>query len=292
MELSRRGFLSAAGVALLAGCTATSSTRGVADAALRPDPTTSPPPAPSPSPIPTRGTPEEILARSAVPVLCFHQIREHTAEDGEYARAITTPPPAFAAQLRALRDAGYTAVSGPALVDYLEFGAPALPERPVLLTFDDGAISHHTTAFPMLRDMGWVGTFFPMTVVLNKRDWVTHDNLREMDAAGMTIGTHSWDHQRFDKLPADQWATQAAGPREELAAILGHEVDLLAYPYGAWNQEALPHVVEAGYRAAFQLSDHPQDPVNPLLTVRRMMPHSSWDGATLLARMEAAFPQA
>ncbi len=292
MQLNRRGFLIAAGLAALAGCSASSSDRGLASASPRPTTVPSPPPSPTPSPTPTRGTPEEILARSSVPVLCYHQVREHTASDGDYARAFTTPPGAFAAQLRALKDAGYVGVSGDAVVDFLEFGAPALPEQPVLLTFDDGHISHYTAVLPALRELGWVGTFFPMTVVLNKRDWVTHDNLREMAAAGMTIGTHSWDHQRFDKLPADQWGTQAAQPREELSAILGHEVTLLAYPYGAWNQEALPHVIEAGYRAAFQLSDHPQDPANPLLTIRRIMPSPAWDGPTLLARLESEFPRA
>lgn len=65
-----------------------------------------------------------------------------------------------------------------------------------------------------------------------------------------------------------------------------------APPRGAWNQEALPHVIEAGYRAAFQLSDHPQDPANPLLTIRRIMPSPAWDGPTLLARLESEFPRA
>lgn len=292
MGLSRRGFLSAAVLAALAGCAAEPAVRGRGVAGPRADPTTTPPPTPTPSPSPVRGSPGEILARSGVPVLCYHQLREHTPQDGDYARAITTPPAVFATQLRALQGAGYTAVSGTALVDFLEFGTPALPERPVLLTFDDGHITHYTVALPVLRELGWVGTFFPMTVVLNKADWVSHDQLREMDAASMTIGTHSWDHQRFDKLPADQWATQALEPRQELGRILGHEVDLLAYPYGAWNQEALPRVLEAGYRAAFQLSDHPQDPALPLLTIRRIMPHSAWDGATLVARVQAEFPGA
>lgn len=285
--LTRRALLTAAGLGLLAGCAATD--RGLSALPSR-TVGTSPsltPPEPTP-PEPTRGTPGEILARSTVPVLCFHQLREHTGADSAYARSITTPPATFAAQLRAMKDAGYEAVSGTALVDFLEFGAPALPPRPVLLTFDDGAISHYSVALPVLRDLGWVGTFFPMTVVLNKRDWLSHDHLREMDAAGMTIGAHTWDHQRLDRLPADQWGTQAVEPRADLATILGHDVDLLAYPYGVWNQEALIRVAEAGYRAAFQLSD-PQDPASPLLTIRRIMPPPTWDGATLLARLESEF---
>jgi len=267
MELNRRAFLAAAAVAVVAGCT---------------------PAGPEPSPTPTRGTPEEILARSAVPVLCFHQLREHAAEDSAYARSMITPPAAFSAQLQALRDAGYQTVSGAALAEHLEFGEPALPAKPVLLTFDDGSLGHYTVGLPVLREFGFVGTFFPMTVVLNKRNWLSHDNLREMDTAGMTIGAHTWDHQRLDRLPPDQWATQIDQPRAELGEILGHAVDLLAYPYGMWNQDVLPHVVQAGYRAAFQLSDA-QDVAQPLLTIRRVMPPPTWDGATLLGHLESDF---
>lgn len=295
MEMSRRAFLAAAGLGVLAGCAAPIVGRNVGSAA-RPDPTsappttpaTTPPPSPTEEPPPTRGTAAEILARSSVPVLCFHQLREHTAADSEYAKSITTPPGIFAAQLRAVKDAGYEAISGAALADFLEFGEPALPERPVLITFDDGSRTHYSVGLPTLQDLGWVGTFFPMTVVLNKKDWLTDDHLREMADAGMTIGAHTWDHQRLDKLPADQWELQAAEPRAELARITGQEVDLLAYPYGVWNQEALPRVVAAGYRAAFQLFD-PQDAVEPLLTIRRLMPPPTWSGATLVSRLETGW---
>jgi hypothetical protein len=65
-------------------------------------------------------------------------------------------------------------------------------------------------------------------------------------------------------------------------------VDLLAYPFGVWSPEALSHVAAAGYRAAFQLSD-PQDTVQPLLTIRRIMPLPTWDAPTLLGHLESDF---
>lgn len=285
--MRRRTLLAAAGAALLGACSSpaaerTGAPRTTRPPAATPSATAEPPPASTP---PTPGTAAEVLARSTVPVLCFHQLREFRADDGAYARTIITPPATFRAQLQALRDGGRTPIGAPELVDHLQFGAP-LPDRPVLLTFDDGSVTHHSVALPVLREFGFPAAFFPMTVVLGKPDWLSADQLRELDGAGMTIGAHTWDHQRVDRLTGDQWAEQLDRPRAELGAILGHPVDLLAYPHGMWSPEALPRVAAAGYRAAFQLAE-PQDPAAPLLTVRRIMPPPTWDGPTLLAQLDA-----
>ncbi|WP_081975476.1 polysaccharide deacetylase family protein [Modestobacter caceresii] len=293
--MRRRDFLAAGGALLLAGCSRSGSSPTAApttSAATTSAPesaaaSTSAAPTPTEEPAPTPGTPAEILARSTVPVLCFHQIREFRPDDSAYARTLITPPAVLTAQLQALRDGGHTPVTAPALVDHLQFGT-ALPDRPVLLTFDDGSVTHATAALPVLREFGFPAAFFPMTVVLDKPDWLSSDQLRELDAAGMTIGAHSWDHQRVDQLTGGQWTEQLDDPRATLAGILGHPVDLLAYPHGMWDQEALPHVAAAGYRAAFQLSE-PTDPMQPLPTIRRIMPPPTWDGATLLAHLESDF---
>ncbi|MGR7026516.1 polysaccharide deacetylase family protein [Geodermatophilus sp. URMC 62] len=286
--MRRRQFLTMAGAVVLTGCThsapatttaATSSAPSALVATSGAPPSTSAPPTP--------GTPGEVIARSTVPVLCFHQLREFRADDSAYARTMITPPPVFTAQLQALRDGGYTPVTAAALVDHLQYGTP-LPERPVLLTFDDGSATHHSVALPALTDFGFPATFFPMTVVLDKPDWLSSDQLHDLDRAGMTIGAHTWDHQRVDRLTGDQWAIQLDQPRTQLAEILGHPVDLLAYPFGVWSQEALAHVTAAGYRAAFQLSD-PQDTAQPLLTIRRIMPPPTWDAPTLLSHMDSDF---
>ncbi|WP_249523414.1 polysaccharide deacetylase family protein [Modestobacter marinus] len=290
--MRRRYVLDASGALFLAGCRRSeSSSEAASSTAATPTgsaaESSSAAPSPTEEPAPTPGTPAEILAGSTVPVLCFHQIREFRPDDSAYARTIITPPAVLTAQLQALRDGGYTPVTAPALVDHLQFGT-ALPDRPVLLTFDDGSVTHVTAALPVLRQFGFPAAFFPMTVVLDKPDWLSSDQLRELEAAGMTIGAHSWDHQRMDQLTGDQWTEQLDAPAATLAGILGHPVDLLAYPHGMWSQEALPHVAAAGYRAAFQLSE-PTDPAQPLLTIRRIMPPPTWDGPTLLGHLDSDF---
>ena len=287
--IRRRDLLVAAAGIALAGCTRSADGRLGAASSSAPPSAAAPESGavPSSSAPPTAGTPQEILARSRVPVLCFHQLRDFRPDDSAYARTMITPPSVFTAQLQALRDGGCTPVTATALVDHLQFGVD-LPPQPVLLTFDDGSATHHSVALPVLGEFGFSATFFPMTVVLNKPNWLSDDQLRELDRAGMTIGAHTWDHQRMDRLAADQWTTEVDRPKAQLAELLGHPIDLMAYPYGVWSQESLAHVSAAGYRAAFQLSDA-QDSAQPLLTIRRIMPPPTWDGPILLRHVRSDF---
>jgi peptidoglycan/xylan/chitin deacetylase (PgdA/CDA1 family) len=214
-------------------------------------------------------------------------LREFAPDDSAYARTLITPPAVFSAQLQALRDGGRTPVRVEQVVDHLQYGTP-LPDRPVLLSFDDGSATHASVALPTLQALGFPAVFFPMTVVLDKPNWLSRDDLRRMEQAGMTIGAHTWDHQRLDRVSGGQWQQEIDQPAATLAGILGHPVDLMAYPYGIWSAETLTHVASAGYRAAFQLAD-PVDPSQPMLTIRRITPPPTWDGAALLAHLDADF---
>ena len=143
-------------------------------------------------------------------------------------------------------------------------------------------------ALPILQRLGVPATFFVMTVVLDRPNWLSRDDVRELDAAGMTIASHTWDHHPVTRYGSTDWSSQLAKPREQLEKIVGRDVDLFAYPYGLWNRAALPHVEAAGYRAGFQLTEQPQDAEQPLLTVRRVLTLPSWDVPTLLTRISGS----
>ena len=276
--MRRRDLLSAAlCAAALSGCSVLDRTVAAPGPAMA---VAAHPPAAPPSP----GTPAEILARSTVPVLCYHQVREYTAADGPSARPLICPPAALERQLEGIAAAGFTPVTGNALVDHLQLGTP-LADQPVLLSFDDASGGQYTSALPILRRLGMPATFFVMTVVLDHPNWLSRDAVRELDAAGMTIAAHTWDHHPVTKYGEHDWAVQLQKPREELERIVGHDVDLFAYPYGLWHAAALRHLQAAGYRAAFQLTGRPQDSHLPLLTVRRVLTPPTWDVPTLVDRM-------
>ena len=226
--MRRRDLLTAAlCTAALSGCSVVDRLRGTPQRAVPEAPGDTTRAAP-----PTPGTPAEIAARSTVPVLCYHQVREYTAADGAGARPLICPPAVLRRQLEGLLAAGMQPVTGEALVDHLQLGTP-LADNAVLVSFDDASGGQYTNALPILQRLGIPATFFVMTVVLDRPNWLSRDDVRALDAAGMTIASHTWDHHPVTRYGEKDWATQLAKPREQLGQIVGHDVELFAYPYGA-----------------------------------------------------------
>jgi peptidoglycan/xylan/chitin deacetylase (PgdA/CDA1 family) len=236
-----------------------------------------PPPATDPASVATRAT---------VPVLCYHLIRRPTAADSPRDRTYIVSPAVLARHMDALAEAGYTTITGDALVAHVARAAP-LPRRPVLLTFDDASKGQITHALPILRRRGLVATFFVMTVVLGQRGWMSRDDVRTLDRAGMTIGAHTWDHHAVTGYGDADWPRQVDEPVRDLQSIVGHPVRLFAYPYGLWSPAAFAHLRGAGLTAAFQLSAA-MDQADPLMTLRRIIV-PEWSRTRLLREIDQDF---
>jgi peptidoglycan/xylan/chitin deacetylase (PgdA/CDA1 family) len=222
-----------------------------------------------------KADPAAIAARSSIPILCYHQIRDRTAADAAADRPYIMPPATFRRELDTLERDGYRTISPDELVAHLTTGA-RLPAKPVLLTFDDGVDDHYRVVLPELRRRGMKATFFPMTVVLGNPGFMTRGQLRRLDRAGMTIAAHSWDHHRVDEYSGDDWRIQITEPIRELQRIVGHRIRYFAYPFGLWKPEAFPRLRRAGIHAAFQLVERPIAFGAPLLTIRRKIASPDW----------------
>src|SRR4051812_9411679 len=231
-----------------------------------------PPPVPRPTvsatPAP-RTDVAAVAARARIPVLCYHQIRTPTGADGAQARPYIVRPSVFAAQMRALAEAGYSTVTGDQFLAHVARGAP-LAHKPVLLTFDDASAGQYARALPVLRRHHFRATFFIMTVVLGKPGWLTRGQVRALDRAGMTIGAHTWDHKPVPQYTGTDWDTEVTAPTRELQRIGGHPTRLSAYPSALPAPAAPPPLGRAGLRPAFQLAE-PLDARHPLWTIRRIV---------------------
>jgi peptidoglycan/xylan/chitin deacetylase (PgdA/CDA1 family) len=235
-----------------------------------PKPDAQTPPKPTATPTATPRTDlAAVASRAHVPVLCYHQIRTPTGADSASDRAYIVRPSVLKAQMQALDDAGYTTITGQQLVDHMAKGAK-LPRKPVLLTFDDASAGQYTQAFPILKRHHFKATFFIMTVVLGKPGWLTRGQVRALDRAGMEIGSHTWDHKSVPEYGGTDWNTELTQPTHDLQRLVGHRVPLFAYPFGLYSANAIPHLFEAGLRAAFQLADK-LDRKHPLWTIRRII---------------------
>ena len=205
---------------------------------------------------PLRADPSESPDIRAV-ILVYHHIDTTTPA------STSVTPERFAGHLDLLAADGYRVVPLADVVEALRFGKP-LPDRAVVLTFDDAWRSVYTDAFPMLRRRGWPFTVFVSTDAVdglhgNAMSW---DQLREIEAGGGTIGNHSRTHdhlvRRRDGETREQWRRRVGDDilwaRRRLEAELAAPLEVFAYPYGEFTAELEERVRELGLAAVGQQS--------------------------------------
>jgi peptidoglycan/xylan/chitin deacetylase (PgdA/CDA1 family) len=232
----------------------------------------------------------EIIKRATVPALCYHQLRNWTSGDSQYNRVnLICPPKYFRAHLDALAEDGWTTISPDQYLRHLTAGAE-LPAKPVMLSFDDGSASQAQEGLVQLKKRGMTGTFFVMTVVLGKPRWMSIRDVHRLADAGMTIGSHTWDHRAVSDLSGRAWKVQLEQSRKTLRKASGQSVEHFAYPYGVVSDMAYRHLSKAGYQTAFQLKSKRLDPAAPLYTLRRSLAVTTWSGATLLHQLKRHSP--
>jgi peptidoglycan/xylan/chitin deacetylase (PgdA/CDA1 family) len=184
-----------------------------------------------------------------VPILVYHSVMPHHPGQTAEQRVLDVGDSVFVAQMRYLVDGGYHVVSFAALVDALE-GRDTLPKRAVVITFDDGWENQFSHAFPILRRFGLTATFFVFTTPIGKDGkLMTWEQLRELQAAGMTIGSHTRTHPVLPDYHA-ALHNEVAMSRADIKEHLGRAPDFFAYPFGAWDAESAAWARTAGYRAA------------------------------------------
>ena len=196
--------------------------------------------------------------QGGVPVLNYHQIndRDHNA--------LTLSTPEFEAQMQYLAENGYHPITPNELADHLENGAP-LPEKPILLTFDDGYIDNYKNAYPILQKYGLKGSIFIITDYLNVYpNYLTWEICQEMQDSGIIdIECHTMTHVALSELSsAEELQHEAVDSKKAIESHLNKKVTSIAYPCGAYNDEVQRVVREAGYRTAFTVNyglDHPGD---------------------------------
>ncbi len=221
----------------------------------------------------------EILARPQVPILCYHQIRNWTSSDGKVGKDYIVPVAEFKSQMKMLADSGYNTILPDQLYNYLAYGAK-LPEKPIMLTFDDTKLDQWTVAIPELKKYGFKGVFFIMTVSLGRPNYLSRDQVKQMSDAGHVIGSHTYDHQNVKKYQGEDWVTQIEKPTKTLQEVTGKDIKYFAYPFGLWNKEAIPELKKRGFSSAFILAEK-RDENDPLFTIRRIIASGYWNTKTL-----------
>jgi poly-beta-1,6-N-acetyl-D-glucosamine N-deacetylase len=158
----------------------------------------------------------------------------------------------FEAHLAILADGSRTVLPLPEIIDALNKGR-ALPEGAVGLTVDDAYSSVYDEAWPRLKAAGLPFTLFVATEAIDRGrgGYMTWQQIRELAAAGVTIGSQTATHLHMAAADAARARADVDAANARFTAELGQPPALFAYPYGETSLDVITVVREAGFAAAF-----------------------------------------
>ena len=196
-------------------------------------------------------------------VLTYHKVNDLGPNP------ITVPTRTFAAQMSLLAELAYQPVSLDAVLDHYLTGAP-LPQKAILITFDDGYRDNLENAAPILVRHGYPAVVFVPTRFLEDGTPLPHEaallergvrnptirwsDIEELEASGIRVESHGVSHTRLSELDSDEAMRELVASKRGLEERLGREVEAFAYIKGTPLDFGPEHpilVEQAGYKLAF-----------------------------------------
>lgn len=193
-------------------------------------------------------------AQQRVPILLYHNIAQ------QYENPLLHVSIAqFAAHMDALIAAGYQSISYAAFLEAGVSGGANLPEKPIIITFDDGYQSVYDYAYPILRQRAMRATVFVITDRMGMQPGeyphFSWEQAAEMEQSGvMAIESHTHSHPDCSRLSQQEFARDVQVSKAEIESHLGKTCLIFAYPFGM--ESPYPSILEqSGYKAANLVGD-------------------------------------
>jgi peptidoglycan/xylan/chitin deacetylase (PgdA/CDA1 family) len=214
----------------------------------------------------------------SIPIFVYHRFAPTVADSMTITLAL------FESHLKYLRDNGYRVIPLRQLIEHRLRGAPDLPARAVVITADDGHRSVYTQMLPPIRFYGLPVTLFIYPSAISNADYaMTWDQLSELKQTGLfEIQSHSYWHPNFKdekrRLKHDKHdqyekfvRTQLVKSKEILEKKLQGQVDMLAWPFGLFDDELIGKAREAGYKAAFTIEGRHATAADSIMALPRYL---------------------
>jgi peptidoglycan/xylan/chitin deacetylase (PgdA/CDA1 family) len=185
-----------------------------------------------------------------LPILMYHYIRTPPSTRTDMlGYKLSVAPEVFQEQMDWLFAHGFHPVNLDEVRAYFA-GSQALPPRPVVITLDDGYRDLYTNAFPILRAHGFTAVAYIVPSFVGWPDYVTRDEIVEMDRDGIEIASHTMSHANLAKLSYGSAMYELVQSKRWLETLVGHPVLDFAYPSGKFTSQTVLAVQQAGYDTA------------------------------------------
>jgi len=221
----------------------------------------------------------------SVPILMYHVIQQ--APPGAPFPGLYTTAADFSAQMHALADAGYHAVTMNQVWENWHRGTPLPRGRPVVISFDNGYASQFTAALPVLRQLGWVGVEnIQLTGLPPSQGGLSRRQVRLMIRDGWELDTQGNSHADLITLDQAGLAFQIADARRTLQERYHVPVLWFCYPSGHYDLTVIDAVKAAGFRGSTTVLHGWASPTENAFALPRLEVLAGWSGAELLGQID------
>jgi peptidoglycan/xylan/chitin deacetylase (PgdA/CDA1 family) len=220
-----------------------------------------------------------VHSQDPVPILMYHVIAD--APSGAGLPELYVDPKTFEQQMRWLKHQGYTAVTLDQVYDAWYKDAE-IPEKPIVLSFDDGYRGQYVFARPDLRDLGWPGVLDLKLNTLDPGGELTPAMVSRMIKDDWEVDSHTINHLDVSQLSGAALQREVGQSREQLQQRFHVPVDFFCYPSGRYDAESIKAVQDAGYLGA-TTTDEGLASKNEMYTLKRIRVAGS-DGVSGLER--------
>jgi|CXWL01.1.fsa_nt_gi peptidoglycan/xylan/chitin deacetylase (PgdA/CDA1 family) len=184
-----------------------------------------------------------------LPVLMYHHIQESETAKTNGNGYLTVTPATFESHLAYLNDSGYISITPAQLIGFFDSGT-SLPNRPILLTFDDGYDDFANKAAPLLSRYSIKASVFLPTGLLENPGYLNWNSISSLAGQGVYFGNHTWSHRSMGNN-ADTNKREIVTAETQLADHGLDQNKVFVYPYGAVSDSAVAILRGLGYKLAF-----------------------------------------
>lgn len=205
-----------------------------------------------------------------LPILMYHYV-EHVQDEGDTIRqSLNTSPETLTSQIKTLQQANYTFLTASQTAHIIN-GTIPLPEKAVLLTFDDAYEDFYTDVLPILKRYQIPATVYVITQFLDRPNYMTSQQLTAVRNSGLVeIGAHSQHHYDLPYISPTKATQEISGSKIDLEKKLAIPVYSFAYPSGRYNQEIITLTQDAGYTNAVSTDLGTEQTLNRLFNLYRL----------------------
>lgn len=203
-----------------------------------------------------------------VPVLMYHGIEDESQSagyDDAGALLYVLNKQQFVEQMQYLKDHGYQVVSLLALAD-----GEHLPEKAVVITFDDGHCSDYSIALPVLKSFAYTACFYITTKWLGSENYLSPEQVMALDREAMLIGSHGVTHRFFNDMSADRARHELKESKKVLDQLVTAPVISFSAPGGRLADDTVSQARSLGYESVATSVVRPFGESDNLLSVPRV----------------------